>query len=170
MSVAAAHESTSPRAHARLDIDSTRAHVVTGSTGFVGAALVLELLDRTDDRIVAIVRAGDTTAEQRFEAALNSAADAYDRPRPSAAELARCTVVAGDLLAPAHLEPAAVAHERGVDGRDAGPPPPSRLAVASNRRREVRAVCHPSKRFYPSSAPCAWTSSRKGPSIAANAS
>lgn len=38
---------------------STGGHLVTGSTGFIGGALVLELLARTEGRVVVVVRDGD---------------------------------------------------------------------------------------------------------------
>lgn len=72
-------------------------HVLTGATGFIGAAMVMELLRRTEDTIVAIVRAGDTSAEARFRAALETAADAYES---GPVDLDRCRVVTGDLLLP----------------------------------------------------------------------
>lgn len=77
-----------------------RTHVVTGATGFVGSALVIELLQRTDDAIVAIVRPGDSSAEQRFRAALLNAAAAYARQDEVSAALGRCRVVAGDVSQP----------------------------------------------------------------------
>ncbi|WP_437900207.1 SDR family oxidoreductase [Sorangium sp. So ce124] len=50
------------------------AHLVTGATGFIGGALVLELLRRTDDDIVAMVRPGDTGAVERFRQSIHHAA------------------------------------------------------------------------------------------------
>src|SRR5690349_15247710 len=72
-------------------------HLVTGATGFVGAAIALELLARTDDDIVAIVRPGKAGAVARFRDALVGAARAYDRAIDVEAALARCRVVAGDV-------------------------------------------------------------------------
>jgi thioester reductase-like protein len=76
-------------------------HLVTGATGFVGAAIVLELLSQTDDSIVALVRPGSTTAESRFEKAVADAAEAYASTIDVAAALGRCRVIAGDLVADA---------------------------------------------------------------------
>ena len=55
-----------------------QAHVVTGATGFVGGALTLELLARTDDPILCLVRPhGDTPPEARLHETLRRAARAY---------------------------------------------------------------------------------------------
>jgi nucleoside-diphosphate-sugar epimerase len=75
-----------------------RTHLITGGTGFIGAALVIELLQRTDDAIVAIVRPGDSSPERRFHAAVTGAAEAYGLGSAVAAKLERCRVVAGDVL------------------------------------------------------------------------
>lgn len=73
-------------------------HVVTGATGFVGAALVVELLRQTDDLIVCLVRPGSASAEERFEAAFAEAAQAYAlEPEVVAAAAVRCRVIAGDV-------------------------------------------------------------------------
>ncbi|HWB78299.1 MAG TPA: SDR family oxidoreductase [Nannocystaceae bacterium] len=72
-------------------------HLVTGATGFVGAAIALELLERTSDDLVAIVRPGKDSALARFRQALVGAARAYDRALDVDAALARCRVVAGDV-------------------------------------------------------------------------
>ena len=50
-----------------------QAHFVTGATGFLGAMLVLELLRRTDDDIVALVRPGDLGAIERFHQSIHHA-------------------------------------------------------------------------------------------------
>ncbi len=75
----------------------TSTHLVTGATGFVGAAIVLELLARTTDRIVVLARPGAKTAGTRFAEALTHAAEAYSSPVDIPAALARCRVVAGDV-------------------------------------------------------------------------
>ena len=54
---------------------------MTGATGFVGAALVLELLARTEDTLVCVVRPREgVTVQERLLAALEEAADAYEVP------------------------------------------------------------------------------------------
>ncbi|MDC0681228.1 SDR family oxidoreductase [Sorangium atrum] len=73
------------------------AHLVTGATGFIGGALVLELLRRTDDDIVAMVRPGDTGAVERFRQSIHHAASLYEAT-DVLAKLDRCRVVAGDVV------------------------------------------------------------------------
>jgi nucleoside-diphosphate-sugar epimerase len=77
-------------------------HVVTGGTGFVGAALVLELLRETSCEIGVIVRPGkDGSPKERFRSALAAAVAAYEEdPRLLAAAEARCRVVGGDVTRP----------------------------------------------------------------------
>ena len=73
-----------------------RVHVVTGATGFVGAALVLRLLEDTQDRVVCIVRgAGD--AAERLSTALREAAIAYNASHVVAQGLGRVRAAAGDI-------------------------------------------------------------------------
>jgi thioester reductase-like protein len=77
-------------------------HVVTGGTGFLGAALVFELLDQTTDDVTVIVRAsGGRSAKERFRDTLEQALTAYhyDRRRLDIAE-ERCEVLAGDVTEP----------------------------------------------------------------------
>lgn len=75
------------------------AHLITGGTGFVGSALILELLENTDVHVVCLVRGQDPQA--RLAAALNTAAEAYG---VSDALLARarlrCHAVSGDVQLP----------------------------------------------------------------------
>jgi nucleoside-diphosphate-sugar epimerase len=76
-------------------------HIVTGGTGFVGSALILELLRRTDAHIVALTRAGESSAQQRLHETLTHAAhlygwgDALDEDISS-----RCEAVIADLHEP----------------------------------------------------------------------
>jgi nucleoside-diphosphate-sugar epimerase len=77
------------------------AHLVTGATGFVGSALVLELLRRTDAHLVCLVRPGATPVSERLTAALRAAAVAYDEdPAIVAAIDERCHAVPGDVVLP----------------------------------------------------------------------
>jgi nucleoside-diphosphate-sugar epimerase len=72
-------------------------HLVTGATGFIGGALVLELLSKTQDDIVCLVRAPDGDgAAARLRAALDAAAEAYGLPL-AAAIRERCAAVPGDV-------------------------------------------------------------------------
>lgn len=78
----------------------TPAIVLTGATGFVGNALVLELLASTDATLLCIVRApADESADARLHSALLAACDAYGQEHLKPAVRARCRAVAGDLLA-----------------------------------------------------------------------
>lgn len=77
----------------------TRTHVITGATGFVGGALVLELLERTNDRLICLTRSNSRfTAAERLQQALEAAAAAYEQEHllPAAAE--RCVAVEADLM------------------------------------------------------------------------
>jgi thioester reductase-like protein len=72
-------------------------HLVTGATGFVGAALILDLLQNTRDGVVALVRPGSQGAAARLHEALRHAAICYDLElEPEMLE--RCSVVPGDVL------------------------------------------------------------------------
>jgi nucleoside-diphosphate-sugar epimerase len=74
-----------------------QAHLVTGGTGFVGAALVLELLRRTGDDVVMLVRpSAGLDAASRGREALVRAAELYAVANV-VGELGRCRIVAGDL-------------------------------------------------------------------------
>ncbi|MER7167890.1 amino acid adenylation domain-containing protein [Micromonospora sp. NPDC000207] len=69
--------------------------LLTGATGFVGAFLLRELLDRTDNPIVCLVRgADDTRARERLLATLRT----WSVDHPAFAD--RVRVVAGDLGEP----------------------------------------------------------------------
>lgn len=76
-------------------------HVVTGGTGFIGSAIILELLRQTDVEIISIVRSGTQTAEDRLYSALEEAGNAYgyDKRFLQAAKK-RCHVLVGDVTAP----------------------------------------------------------------------
>lgn len=76
-------------------------HLVTGGTGFIGSAIILELLRTTDARIVAVVRpgAGDPGARLRETlhqvARLHGLGSKLDRAIDS-----RCRALAGDVHLP----------------------------------------------------------------------
>ncbi|GAA2697326.1 SDR family oxidoreductase [Actinoplanes palleronii] len=71
-------------------------HVVTGATGLVGAALVLELLTRTDATVICLVRPGRSSATERLTTALTAAARAYGREETNVDEQI-CRAVPADL-------------------------------------------------------------------------
>lgn len=73
-------------------------HLVTGGTGFVGSSIILELLQQTDAEIVAIVRPGALSADQRLQQTLQKAASiyGYDEAMIQHIQL-RCRAVAGDV-------------------------------------------------------------------------
>jgi nucleoside-diphosphate-sugar epimerase len=82
------------------------ADLVTGATGFVGAALVLELLRRGSGSIVALVRPGRESAAERLSRALTAAAVAYGAPELVGAIERRCVAVEGDVTRPGCGAPA----------------------------------------------------------------
>ncbi|CAH0284006.1 SDR family oxidoreductase [Rhodococcoides fascians] len=74
------------------------AYFVTGATGFVGGALVLELLARTDKPVVCMVRDTGIAPQSRLENALRHAEFTYEYPRGFVdSALDRVHAVAGDL-------------------------------------------------------------------------
>lgn len=82
------------------------ADLVTGATGFVGAALVLELLRRGSGSVVALVRPGRESAAERLSRALKAAAVAYGAPELMGAIERRCVAVEGDVTRPGCGAPA----------------------------------------------------------------
>jgi thioester reductase-like protein len=79
----------------------TKTHLVTGATGFVGGALVLELLRQTDDRVVCLVRGSDDEkACARLYQSLTAAARGYGQDELLAEIPRRCRAVCGDILQP----------------------------------------------------------------------
>lgn len=84
-------------------IPSLHPHLVTGATGFVGSAIVLELLLRTDATVVGVVRGRpDEAPTRRLRAVLHGLIEAYALPqRLHAAIDARVHAVEGDLQSPA---------------------------------------------------------------------
>ena len=77
----------------------TYSHVVTGATGFVGSALVLKLLQDTNDTITCIVRSKQSqTAQMRLLQKLHYAAELYALPKSIHKEIdTRCNAIEGDL-------------------------------------------------------------------------
>lgn len=75
-------------------------HLVTGGTGFVGAALILELLQQTDADILCLVRPEKGDIDTRLYQSLRNAAVAYgyDR-RIMALAQKRCSALTGNLNA-----------------------------------------------------------------------
>ncbi|HEX3473638.1 MAG TPA: SDR family oxidoreductase [Kofleriaceae bacterium] len=81
-------------------------HFVTGATGLVGSAIVLELLQRTTDDVCCLVRPGSEEVTARLRRVLLRAAESYAAPpdvRRAIAE--RCHAVAGDVIEPCNLPP-----------------------------------------------------------------
>ncbi|MFI6579546.1 thioester reductase domain-containing protein [Embleya sp. NPDC050493] len=70
------------------------AALVTGASGFLGAAVVAELLEHTEQRVYCLVRPKDGTAQERIEAALRGF-DLWSSACPD-----RVIALAGDLARP----------------------------------------------------------------------
>jgi len=78
-------------------------HAVSGATGFVGRALVLELLTTTDADIACLVRSSSRPGQPgtRLVSALTDAARAYGYPEAIKRDIARrCRLVPADLHHP----------------------------------------------------------------------
>ena len=74
---------------------SDDALLLTGATGFVGMALLARILERTDRRVVVLVRAASQAeADARVDALINSVSDSPERDRE------RVEAVCGDLTTP----------------------------------------------------------------------
>jgi nucleoside-diphosphate-sugar epimerase len=77
-------------------------HFVTGATGLVGGAIVLELMRRSpDEQILCLVR-GSTAAEaqDRLEASLTESSDLYGMGLSRDSIAKRSTAILGDIVAP----------------------------------------------------------------------
>ena len=86
---------------APLRLDSHRqtdAILLSGVTGFVGAAVLARYVERTERPLVALVRAGSS---REAEARLRAVLDELYEPGVAEAYADRCTAVAGDLARPA---------------------------------------------------------------------
>jgi len=75
---------------------------VTGATGLVGGAIVLELMQRRPDETVHCLVRGESEAStaDRLHASLRKAAAQYDLELPEGALEERCVAVVGDVTAP----------------------------------------------------------------------
>ena len=75
-------------------------HVVTGTTGLVGSAVILELLRQTDVEVIGIVRSHTRPVGERLYAALENAQRAYGyEDGVLRAARKRCHAMAGDVTA-----------------------------------------------------------------------
>jgi nucleoside-diphosphate-sugar epimerase len=73
-------------------------HLITGGTGFIGSAIILELLRQTDVKVIGIVRPGTKTANERLWDVLENAGRAYNYdPCVLRAIKERCRALPGDL-------------------------------------------------------------------------
>src|SRR3954467_10603529 len=76
-------------------------HFVTGATGLVGSAIVLELLQRTTDDVFCLVRPGSDDVTARLRRVLGRAVESYAAPPEVQRAIAeRCHAVAGDVVEP----------------------------------------------------------------------
>lgn len=82
-------------------------HFVTGATGLVGSAIVLELLQRTTDDVLCLVRPGSDEVTARLRRVLLRAAESCAAPPEVKRAIAeRCHAVAGDVIEPCKPPPA----------------------------------------------------------------
>ncbi|MFJ2008319.1 SDR family oxidoreductase [Streptomyces chartreusis] len=78
----------------------SRAHLVTGVTGFLGGALLLKLLEEPDAEVWCVVRADDDqAATRRLHASIEKAVQVYGNTSP-ALVIGRCHALAGDVTRP----------------------------------------------------------------------
>ncbi|MFL4905175.1 SDR family oxidoreductase [Streptomyces sp. MMS24-I2-30] len=76
-------------------------HLVTGATGLIGGAIVLELLESTDAKVTCLVRPRPgLDADTRLKSELQRAARAYGRPDLVPEIEGRCHGVPGDITEP----------------------------------------------------------------------
>ncbi|KIG18056.1 Male sterility protein [Enhygromyxa salina] len=76
-------------------------HIVTGGTGFVGSAVILELLRSTDAHVVGLTRPGKLGAWPRLQQTLEHAARLYGYGSSLDGDIAsRCEAVAADVCEP----------------------------------------------------------------------
>lgn len=73
--------------------------LVTGATGLVGGAIVLELLQRQPDEVVGCLVRGESrqAATERLHASLRASAALYDLDLPDDALRGRCVAISGDI-------------------------------------------------------------------------
>ena len=88
-----------------VQMQMDRSHLVTGATGFIGGACVLELLDKTDDAIVCLVRANSASeATERIHRSLEKTASSYGMEELFDRTSKRVSAVAGDITDLDHVE------------------------------------------------------------------
>lgn len=75
-------------------------HLFTGATGFVGSAIILDLLMNTCDNILCVVRAGENqSANERLLQTLANAANGYRMEQTVVEGIrSRCKGISGDIL------------------------------------------------------------------------